>query len=81
MAREIASLLLRNSIDSLNSDRAQCSRCRRTPLTGELLHELESGRQVCSLCLGGAATREGEPVRSERVRAADRKLAVVPKAA
>ena len=81
MAREIASLLLRNSLGSLHSDRAHCSGCRRTPLIGELIHVLESGREVCSLCLSETGGREGEPVHSERVRATDRKLAVVPRAA
>jgi hypothetical protein len=81
MAREIASILLRNSLGSLHSDRAQCSGCLRTPLIGELVHVLESGRQVCSLCLSGTGGSEGEPVRSERVRATDKKLAVVPRAA
>jgi hypothetical protein len=81
VAREIASILLRNSLGSLHSDRAQCSGCRRTPLIGELMHVLESGRQVCSLCLSETGGREGEPVRSERVRATDKKLAVVPRAA
>ena len=81
MAREIASLLLRNSVNSLHTDRPTCSSCRRMPLTGELMHELESGRAVCSLCLGKPGERHGEPVRSERVRATDKPLAVVPRAA
>jgi hypothetical protein len=78
---EIASILLRRSLDALHTDRPTCSRCRRMPLTGELMHELESGREVCGLCLSEAGGRDGEPVRSERVRATDRPLAVVPKAA
>jgi hypothetical protein len=81
MAREIASILLRNSLDALRTERPACSRCRRIPLTGELMHELESGREVCSLCLSKAGGRDGEPVRSERVRATDKPLAVVPRAA
>jgi hypothetical protein len=81
MALEIASILLRNSLDALHTDRSGCSRCRRLPLTGEIVHELESGRQVCSLCLDTAGGRDGEPVRSERVRATDKPLAVVPRAA
>jgi hypothetical protein len=76
MAREIASILLRNSIGALDSDPASCSRCRRAPLIGELMHELESGREVCSLCLADA-----EPLSTRRVRATDKPLAVVPKAA
>jgi hypothetical protein len=81
MAREIASILLRNSLGALRTERPTCSRCRRLPLTGELMHELESGREVCSLCLSKSAGRDGEPVRSERVRATDKPLAVVPRAA
>ena len=78
MAREIASILLRNSLGALGSDRAHCAGCRRTPLIGELMHTLDSGRLVCSLCLSKAGV---EPVSSERVRATDKKLAVVPRAA
>ena len=81
MAREIASILLRNSLGSLRSERVPCSRCRRTPLTGELMHVLESGRQVCSLCVARLSARDGEPVRSERVHTGERRLAVVPRAA
>lgn len=81
MAREIASILLRNSLGALHSERSSCSRCRRVPLTGELMHELESGREVCSLCLSASGGRDGEPVRSERVRATDKPLSVVPRAA
>lgn len=78
---EIASILMRRSLGALHSDRPCCSRCRRMPLTGELMHELESGREVCGLCLSESGGRDGEPVRSERVRATDKPLAVVPKAA
>ena len=74
-------MLLRHSLGSLDGERARCSRCRRTPLVGELMHVLVSGREVCSLCLARVPEREGEPVSSERVRATDRKLAVVPRAA
>jgi len=81
MASEIASTLLRTSLQTLTNDRAQCSRCRRTPLTGELMHVLESGRHVCALCVGRLPERDGEPIRSERVHASDRPLAVVARAA
>lgn len=81
MPRDIASILLRNSLGALHTDRPSCSRCRRLPLTGELMHELESGREVCSLCLSQSDGRDGEPVRSERVRATDKPLSVVPRAA
>ena len=81
MAREIASILLRNSLGALHTEQAACSRCRRIPLIGELMHELESGHEVCSLCLGKSGARDGEPVRSVRVRATEKPLAVVPRAA
>ena len=81
MAREIGSILLRNSLGAVHADRAACSGCRRVPLTGELMHELESGNEVCSLCLANADGRDGDPVRSVRVRATDKPLAVVPRAA
>jgi hypothetical protein len=77
---EIASILMRRSIGALHTDRPACSRCRRMPLTGELMHELASGREVCSLCLSESGG-EGDPVRSERVRATEKPLAVVPRAA
>ena len=77
MAREIASILLRNSLGALQSDPPQCSRCRRSPLVGELLYVLRSGRRVCSLCAARAASIEGEPVGAERVRSSERRLAVV----
>jgi hypothetical protein len=77
MAREIASILLRNSLGSLHSDPPQCSRCRRSPLVGELLYLLGSGRRACSLCVARSASIEGEPVEAERVRSTERRLAVV----
>ena len=81
MPREIASLILRRSVTSVQSGRDHCSCCQRTPLVGETLHVLESERRVCQLCLTRLRARDGEPVRTERVRAADRPLAVMPHAA
>jgi hypothetical protein len=77
MAREMGSILIRNSVGAVRSDEPQCSRCRRVPLVGELMHELGSGKRVCSLCVARAAASEGEPVSSERVRSCARRLAVV----
>jgi hypothetical protein len=65
----------------MTSDRSLCSKCNRTPLPGELLHELESGRVVCSLCLRELPADEQSPVRSERVHVGPRHLAVGPRAA
>ena len=74
-------MLMRRSLDSLRSDGPQCSRCHRSPLVGELLHVMESGKRVCSLCVAGLPSREGEPVSAERVRSSARRLAVVQRAA
>lgn len=74
-------MLLRKGVGSMMSDRATCSKCRRTPLAGELLHVLERGRVVCTLCLAGLPADEQSPVRSERVHASERHVAVAPRAA
>lgn len=42
---------------------------------------LKSGRQVCSLCVRRLPSRQGAPVASERVRAGERPLEVVQRAA
>jgi hypothetical protein len=77
MAREMGSILIRNSVGAVRSDEPQCSRCRRIPLVGEWLYELGSGKRVCSLCVARATASEGEPVNAERVRSCARRLAVV----
>jgi hypothetical protein len=77
MAREIASIMIRNSVDAFRSDEPHCSRCRRIPLVGEWIYELGSGKHVCSLCVARAAASEGEPVGAERMRSCSRRLAVV----
>jgi hypothetical protein len=77
MAREMGTLLIRNSVGSARSDEPQCSRCRRIPLVGEWLYELGSGKRACSLCVARVAASEGEPVGAERVRSCARRLAVV----
>jgi hypothetical protein len=81
MAREIASILTWKSLGASTSDPPQCSRCRRSPLVGEWLYTLRSGRRVCSLCVAGMVAREGEPLSAERVRSGERRLAVVQRAA
>ncbi|MBV9212725.1 MAG: hypothetical protein JOZ25_03665 [Actinobacteria bacterium] len=79
MPQEISSVLFRTSVRALTSHR--CSRCRRTPLVGELVHELESGQHVCTLCVGRVPANQGGPVRSERIHASERRLLVGPRAA
>lgn len=81
MPGELASILIRKSVGAMSEDRTRCSSCRRTPLVGETMHVLASERTVCSLCLDRAQARHGEPLRSERVHASERPLAVVSRAA
>ena len=78
---ELASILVRNSIGSLPPSTVACGSCRRTPLAGERMHELEGGRSLCDLCFAGLPEERRVAVRTERVHASDRRLAVVPSAA
>jgi hypothetical protein len=78
MPKELASILLRKSVGAMSEGRTRCSSCHRTPLVGETMHVLASERTVCSLCLDRAQARHGEPLRSERVHASERPLAVAP---
>jgi hypothetical protein len=78
---EIAGMLLRRSLRSASNDRGRCSRCERTPLPGERLHEMETGRVLCDLCLAALPEEDRRAVRSERVHAGEVRLAVVPRAA
>jgi hypothetical protein len=78
---DLAGMLLRRSIGSLGPSRESCDECRRTPLAGERLHELDSGRLLCELCFGALPEERRLAVRSERVQAGERRLAVAPKAA
>jgi hypothetical protein len=74
-------MLLRQSLGSLRPAGDGCGECRRIPLAGERLHELDSGRLLCELCFGALPEERRLAVRSVRVRAGERRLAVVPKAA
>jgi hypothetical protein len=78
---ELASLILRRSLGAAGHNRESCSHCRRTPVAGELMHTFESGKVMCSLCVAGLPEAERSPLSSERVHVADRRLAVMPKAA
>jgi hypothetical protein len=81
MARDLASMILRSSLGALAHDSASCAKCRRTPLPGELLHVFGSGEELCSLCLAELPEEKRAPLRSERVHVAERRLAVMPRAA
>jgi hypothetical protein len=63
------------------SEAPSCSECGRTPLAGELIHHLESGSRLCELCFGALPEDRRVAVRSDRVRANERALSVVPRAA
>ncbi|MET0513334.1 MAG: hypothetical protein ABW135_16830 [Thermoleophilaceae bacterium] len=78
---ELATFLMRRSIGALRLSRDCCGECRRTPLAGERLHELDSGRVLCELCFTALPEERRRAVRSERVHASERRLAVVTKAA
>jgi hypothetical protein len=78
---ELASFLLRSSIGTLRSSDASCADCRRTPLAGERLHELDGGRVLCDLCFAELPEDRRLAVRTERVHASERRLSVVPRAA
>jgi hypothetical protein len=78
---DLASILVRSSIGSLASSGSDCASCERRPLAGERLHELDSGSLLCDLCFGALPKERRLAVRSERVGASERRLAVGPRAA
>lgn len=78
---DLAGILLRRSVGSLDSGRSRCSTCQRTPLVGEELHEMDTGRLLCDLCVSALPEDDRRAVRSERVHASERQLAVAPRAA
>ena len=74
-------LLLRTSLGSVHGGGHDCDQCRRTPLAGERLHEVDSGSLLCELCFGALPEERRTAVRTERVHTSARRLAVVPRAA
>jgi hypothetical protein len=78
---DLASMLVRSSSGTLPPSTASCGDCRRTPLAGERLHELDGGRTLCELCFAGLPEERRLAVRTERVHASERRLAVVRRAA
>jgi phage baseplate assembly protein W len=63
------------------SQASSCSQCHRTPLAGERIHRIESGSLLCELCFAALPEEQRVAVRSDRVRASERALSVVPRAA
>jgi hypothetical protein len=78
---DLAAMMLRRSLGSLSPTGARCAGCRRTPLPGERLLELASGRLLCELCFAALPEDRRRAVRSERVHASERRLAVERRAA
>jgi hypothetical protein len=78
---ELAAMLVRSSIGTLPPVTTSCEGCRRTPLAGERLHELDGGRVLCELCFAGLPEERRLAVRTERVHASERRLVLVHRAA
>jgi hypothetical protein len=78
---ELAAMLVRSCIGTLPSSAASCGDCRRTPLAGERVHELDGGRTLCDLCFARLPEERRLAVRTERVHASERRLTVAPRAA
>jgi len=78
---ELASMLVRSSIGTLAPSTTSCAECRRTPLAGERMHELDGGRTLCDLCFASLPEERRLAVRTMRVHASERRLAVVRRAA
>ncbi len=78
---DLAAFLVRSSIGTLASTDVPCGACRRTPLPGERLHELDGGRVLFDLCFSELPEERRLAVRTERVHASERRLAVVRRAA
>jgi hypothetical protein len=78
---DLAAMLVRSSIKTLPARDAACGGCHRTPLAGERLHELDGGRMLCDLCFADLPEDRRLAVRTERVGASERRLAVVRRAA
>jgi hypothetical protein len=77
---ELAGMLLRRSLHAAApGDRCAC--CRRRPLPGERMHEIESGQSLCDLCFAALPKERRLAVRTERVHVSERRLPVAPKAA
>ena len=75
MAKDLASFLRRKARGA-KADPVRCSSCTRYPLPGELMHELESHRFVCQLCLADLPEPKRVTISCERVHASDRPLVV-----
>ena len=73
---QLEKALLRRSMGEHESQRHSCVHCRRTPLTGEVVHIYSTGagdRFVCELC---RPLRREPPARSELMHAPEHERSV-----
>lgn len=80
MSRDLASILRIKARGRITGPSC-CSGCHRVPLAGELMHELESGRSVCQLCLSELPETKRATLGSARVPVSERPLSSAPRAA
>jgi hypothetical protein len=78
---DLSAFLLRRSLGALAPSGESCGSCRRTPLAGERMQELDTGRVLCDLCFAKLPESRRRVVRTERVSASERPLEAVPRAA
>src|SRR3954470_3535543 len=81
MKRDLADILLLNSVGSVRSDRESCSGCRRTPLPGERIHRMNDGKVLCPLCFAHVPEGKRADARPEKVHVGSTRLSVGPVAA
>lgn len=78
---DMNAFLLRTSIGALAPSGHACEDCKRTPLAGERLLEVDPGGLLCELCFGALPEERRTAVRTERVHTSARRLAIAPRAA
>jgi hypothetical protein len=61
---ELELALLRRGVDERSSEFERCTRCHRTPLTGERIYQYQDGKLACELCRHDLP---GEPTASQIV--------------
>jgi DNA-directed RNA polymerase subunit RPC12/RpoP len=81
MKRDLADILLFNSVGAVRSDRECCSGCSRTPLAGETMQRLADDRLMCPLCFSRISAKKRSGATAERVHVGATRLAVVSRAA
>lgn len=81
MAIDLNDAILRRSVRATGGAHLHsCSKCLRTPVPGERVSVFEGGVALCTLCVT-ALPAGSEPLRTEMVHVAERRLVVVPHAA